>query len=67
MNTKYLFPFILVFLFGFLHAEEKTFPNFYNVKSYGAVGDGIHVDTESINSAIEAAAKVGGGTVFFPA
>jgi polygalacturonase len=39
----------------------------FNVKDFGAVGDGISLDTEAINKTIEAAASKGGGTVFFPA
>lgn len=40
----------------------------YNVKSYGAAGDGTTNDTAAINAAIAAAAaKVNGGTVYFPA
>jgi len=40
---------------------------FYNVVDYGAKGDGLTNNTLAINAAIEAAAKNGGGTVFFPA
>ncbi len=40
---------------------------FYNVKDYGATGDGHSIDSPAINQAIEAAAQAGGGTVFFPA
>lgn len=40
---------------------------YYNVKSFGAVGDGRTIDQEAINKAIDAAAKAGGGTVYFPA
>ena len=40
---------------------------FYNVRDYGAAGDGVQVDSPAINAAIEAAAQAGGGTVFFPA
>ena len=39
----------------------------YNVRAFGARGDGKTVDTLAINRAIEAAAAAGGGTVYFPA
>jgi polygalacturonase len=39
----------------------------FDVRQYGAKGDGRSVDTPAINRAIEAAASAGGGTVVFPA
>jgi polygalacturonase len=42
-------------------------PGRYDVRSFGAKGDGKTVDTLSIQQAIQAAARAGGGTVFFPA
>jgi polygalacturonase len=39
----------------------------YNVKAFGATGDGKTLDTAAINKAIEAAAAAGGGMVLFPA
>jgi polygalacturonase len=39
----------------------------FDVKHYGAKGDGINVDSPAINQAIEAANAGGGGTVHFPA
>src|SRR5258708_2315548 len=38
----------------------------FDIRTYGAVGDGKAVDSPAINKAIEAAAAAGGGTVLFP-
>jgi polygalacturonase len=39
----------------------------YDVRSFGATGDGATLDTAAINKAIDAASAAGGGTVVFPA
>lgn len=39
----------------------------FDVRAFGAKGDGNTLDTDAINRAIEAAAAAGGGTVCFPA
>ncbi|GAA3750323.1 rhamnogalacturonidase [Terriglobus aquaticus] len=39
----------------------------FDVRQYGAAGDGKTLDTKAVNAAIDAAAKAGGGTVVFPA
>jgi len=39
---------------------------FFNIKNYGATGDGHTLNTKAINDAIAACAKAGGGTVFVP-
>ena len=38
----------------------------FDVRTFGATGDGKTIDSPAINKAIEAAAAAGGGTVFFP-
>ena len=40
--------------------------NVYNVKNYGAIGDGYTDDTLAVRKAIEQANINGGGTVYFP-
>src|ERR1700752_3273473 len=39
----------------------------FDVRAFGARGDGHVLDTPAVNRAIEAAAAAGGGTVLFPA
>jgi polygalacturonase len=39
----------------------------FNVRDFGAKGDGKQLDTEAINAAVIKASQAGGGTVYFPA
>lgn len=55
------------FLFAAALQASQTDAYLYNIRSFGAVGDGKTLDTEAINKAIKAAAVAGGGTVYFPA
>jgi polygalacturonase len=50
-----------------LHATPGGDKDMYNVRAFGAVGDGKTLDSPAINQAIEACAKAGGGTVYLPA
>jgi polygalacturonase len=44
--------------------NDKTI---FNVRSFGAIGDGTNLDSPTINRAILVASEAGGGTVFVPA
>ena len=48
-------------------AADSAAGNFFNVRDYGAVGDGKNLDSRAIDKAIAAAAAAGGGTVLVPA
>ena len=48
-------------------ASQIATSGIYDVKAFGATGDGKTIDTPAINRAIEAATHGGGGTVYFPA
>jgi polygalacturonase len=48
-------------------AQADQAAGIYNVRAFGAKGDGRTLDTAAINTTIEAAAAAGGGTVRFPA
>jgi polygalacturonase len=56
-----------VFASSSFAANETGGPGLFNVRNYGAAGDGKTIDHTAINKAIEAAAAKGGGTVWVPA
>jgi len=49
-----------------LVAHAAPAPDLFDVKHYGASGDGRRLETKSINRAIDDCAVHGGGTVYFP-
>jgi polygalacturonase len=48
-------------------SAANTVPAVFDVRTFGATGDGKTLDTVAVNQAIEAAAAAGGGVVVFPA
>jgi polygalacturonase len=57
----------LVLSAGLAGASAAPAAGLFNVRDFGAAGDGHTLDTGAINRAIEAAHAAGGGTVVFPA
>ena len=49
-----------------IFSEDNTDAKKYSVKDYGATGNGLALDTEAVQSAIDCAASEGGGTVVLP-
>lgn len=47
--------------------QQANVEGVYNVRMFGAKGDGKALDSPAVNRAIDAAAAAGGGTVRFPA
>ena len=68
-NPARLLALLLAFAVTRLAAAPSALSpsNGFDVKSFGATGDGKTLDTDAINQAIDAAAAAGGGTVEFPA
>lgn len=58
---------VLLCTCGVLNATETPGKGEFNVRDYGAVGDGQNLDSPAIDKAIAAAADAGGGTVLVPA
>lgn len=60
-NMRQLFL-LIALLYG-ISLKAET----YNIKDFGAKGDGVTIDSPAINSAIEEATQNGGGTIYVPA
>jgi polygalacturonase len=54
-------------LLFFMALYARSNPLVFNILDYRAKGDGVTINTKSIQAAIDACSKSGGGTVWFPA
>ena len=63
MNTKINLLFLSLLMFSQYGYSQKTQ---YSIRDFGAVGDGITVCTDAINSAIIKCSENGGGMVIIP-
>ncbi len=57
---------VMVGLIATAQTAIAATPGLFNIRDYGAVGDGKTLDTAAINKAIETSAAAGGGQVLFP-
>ena len=71
---KTVLSFFILLSFTFLYAQKKTVvqqtsfkKDSFNILKFGAKADGITINTKSINDAIDACNKKGGGVVVVPA
>jgi polygalacturonase len=65
---KYLFPVIPITLFWMLNLASLMAQQngIYNIQDFGAKGDGISLNTQFIQKAIDECAQNGGGKVIVP-
>ncbi len=69
LNSPYLIArfFSVILLCCCTAVFNTNAQSYYNVLKYGAKNDSSKLATQAIKKAIDAAAKAGGGTVYFPA
>ena len=70
MKTQLLSPAtlsVLVLCLGGIANAAESPAGYFNVRDYGAVGDGKNLDSPAIDKAINAVDAAGGGTVLVPA
>lgn len=66
-SVKLLSITILILCLQNSFADQLGVNRNFNVQTFGAIADGKTLDTEAIQSAIDAAHQAGGGAVLFPA
>lgn len=64
--SRFLASITVLLLSTFLSSSAATPPAQFNIRDYGAVGDGHQLETAAFKAAIEACAAKGGGTVYVP-
>src|SRR3569832_1417871 len=69
MNRKpvFLLTLLITVFYTNVFSQSMQQNGIYNIKTFGAKGDGSNLDSKAINKTIETAANAGGGTVYLPA
>ncbi len=65
MQKKYIL--LAAFSIGAIITHAQNTKTIYNIKDFGAIGNGTVLDSRAINQAIDTIASKGGGTLVFPA
>lgn len=69
MKQRMISNLLLVFIItgmASVPCAEMTTPKIFNIKNYGAIGDGVAMETTAVQETIDACHAVGGGTVWIP-
>ena len=66
-HVLFCFTLVLTLAIGCRSVQAPPGKTIFNVRAFGAKGDGKALDHTAINRAIDAAAQAGGGTVLVPA
>jgi polygalacturonase len=68
-GNYFILTFMMVLIPSSVHAEINGIKslNIFDVRDFGAAGDGVTLDTKSIQAAINESAENGGGRVILPA
>lgn len=67
MRRKYIYIVIWIVSFFSVHAIAQKTPRAFNVRDFGAVGNGRIDDAVAIQKAMDTCSNSGGGVVLFPA
>ncbi len=60
-------PYHILYILAILLISQGMLAETYNIRDFGAIGDGKTIDSPAFNAAIDKAVENGGGTIYVPA